>query len=130
MWPRRSALHTSLTAGFYKGGQFNFTFKINPNYPHEPPKVRCTQKIYHPNLDLDGNVCLNILREEWKPVLSLNSVIIGLQFLFLEPNPDDPLNKEAAEDLRRHRDAFANNVKTAMRGGNVRGETFDKVQVK
>lgn len=72
----------------------------------------------------------NILREEWKPVLSLNSVIIGLQFLFLEPNPDDPLNKEAAEDLRRNKDAFANNVKNAMRGSNVRGETFDKVQLK
>ncbi len=124
------AARTANTLGFYKGGQFNFTFKINPNYPHEPPKVRCIQKIYHPNLDLEGNVCLNILREEWKPVLSLNSVIIGLQFLFLEPNPDDPLNKDAAEDLRRNRDAFANNVKTAMRGGNVRGETFDKVQLK
>lgn len=45
-------------AGFYKGGNFNFTFAVNPNYPHEPPKVRCTQKIYHPNLDLEGNVCL------------------------------------------------------------------------
>ena len=44
--------------GIYKGGQFIFTFAINPNYPHEPPKVRCTQKIYHPNLDLEGNVCL------------------------------------------------------------------------
>lgn len=72
----------------------------------------------------------NILREEWKPVLSLNAVIIGLQFLFLEPNPDDPLNKDAAEDLRRNKDVFANNVKNAMRGSSVRGETFDKVQLK
>jgi ubiquitin-conjugating enzyme E2 M len=44
--------------GIYKNGQFDFTFAINLNYPHEPPKVRCTKKIYHPNLDLDGNVCL------------------------------------------------------------------------
>lgn len=44
--------------GIYKNGQFDFTFAINSNYPHEPPKVRCTKKIYHPNLDLDGNVCL------------------------------------------------------------------------
>ncbi len=40
-----------------------------------------------------GNVCLNILREDWKPVLNLNSVMVGLQYLFLEPNADDPLNK-------------------------------------
>ena len=79
--------------GFYKGGKFQFTFKVGTNYPHEPPKVLCTQKIYHPNIDLEGNVCLNILREDWKPVLSLNAILIGLQYLFQEPNPDDPLNK-------------------------------------
>ncbi|KAK4685803.1 ubiquitin-conjugating enzyme E2 M, partial [Tremellales sp. Uapishka_1] len=113
--------------GIYKGGVFNFTFHINPNYPHEPPKVRCTQKIYHPNLDLEGNVCLNILREDWKPVLNLSSVMVGLQYLFLEPNPDDPLNKAAAEDLRRDRNTFVQNVKTSLRGGSIKGETFDKV---
>ena len=94
----------------YKGGAFVFSFVINTNYPHDPPKVKCTQKvvtkvvlegvlltyidqIYHPNVDLEGNVCLNILREDWKPVLNLNSVMVGLQYLFLEPNADDPLNK-------------------------------------
>jgi len=95
----------------YKGGAFIFSFVINMNYPHEPPKVKCTQtvcrfelvcqtifeicsfQIYHPNVDLEGNVCLNILREDWKPVLNLNSVMVGLQYLFLEPNADDPLNK-------------------------------------
>jgi ubiquitin-conjugating enzyme E2 M len=53
-------------------------------------------QIYHPNVDLEGNVCLNILREDWKPVLNLNSVMVGLQYLFLEPNADDPLNKGAS----------------------------------
>ena len=65
--------------GMYKGGHFEFDFKISQNYPHDPPKVKCTQKIYHPNIDLEGNVCLNILREDWKPVLNLNAVIVGLQ---------------------------------------------------
>ena len=65
--------------GMYKGGSFIFTFAMNNNYPHDPPKVKCTQKIYHPNIDLEGNVCLNILREDWKPVLNLNAVIVGMQ---------------------------------------------------
>jgi ubiquitin-protein ligase len=65
--------------GMYKGGRFHFTFAIPQSFPHEAPKVKCTQKIYHPNIDLEGNVCLNILREDWKPVLNLQAVIVGLQ---------------------------------------------------
>jgi len=124
-------LHFTLTIepdeGMYKGGRFIFDFNINPSYPHEAPKVKCTQKIYHPNIDMDGNVCLNILREDWKPVLNLNAVIVGLQFLFLEPNASDPLNKEAAEDLRSNREGFKRNVRSAMGGGVVRNQSFDRV---
>ena len=40
-------------------------------------------QVYHPNIDLEGNVCLNILREDWKPVLTINSIVYGLQYLFL-----------------------------------------------
>ncbi|KAB5554654.1 putative E2 ubiquitin-conjugating enzyme [Coniochaeta sp. 2T2.1] len=120
-------LHIEPDEGMYKGGHFSFTFNITPNFPHEPPKVLCREKIYHPNIDLEGKVCLNILREDWKPVLNLNAVIVGLQFLFLEPNASDPLNKEAAEDLRNYRDGFRRNVRSAMKGGVVRGQTFDVV---
>jgi ubiquitin-conjugating enzyme E2 M len=135
-------LHIEPDEGMYKGGHFTFSFVINQNFPHDPPKVKCQEKIYHPNIDTKGNVCLNILRDEWKPVLNLNAVIVGLQvscmsimssisnawqFLFLEPNPADPLNKEAAEDLKQNRQQFIRNVRTAMGGGFVKGETFDKV---
>ncbi|XTI91521.1 putative ketol-acid reductoisomerase protein [Cenococcum geophilum] len=112
--------------GMYKGGRFNFSFAINQNFPHDPPKVKCTQKIYHPNIDLEGNVCLNILREDWKPVLNLNAVIVGLQFLFLEPNASDPLNKEAAEDLKSNREGFKRNVRSAMGGGSVKGQSYER----
>lgn len=39
-------------------------------------------QVYHPNIDLEGNVCLNILREDWKPVLNINIIIYGLNLLF------------------------------------------------
>jgi len=123
-------LHIEPDEGMYKGGHFTFTFVINQNFPHDPPKVKCKQKIYHPNIDTQGNVCLNILREEWKPVLNLNAVIVGLQFLFLEPNASDPLNKEAAEDLKTNRQGFIRNVRTAMSGGPIRGDLFDRVLLK
>jgi ubiquitin-protein ligase len=69
--------------GYYQGGTFVFSFQISQVYPHEAPKVKCKTKVYHPNIDLEGNVCLNILREDWNPVLSVNSILYGLQYLFL-----------------------------------------------
>lgn len=66
-----------------RGGAFLFTFHVTPAYPHEPPKVKCKTKVYHPNIDLEGNVCLNILREDWKPVLNINTIIYGLNHLFV-----------------------------------------------
>lgn len=92
--------------------------------------MKCKNTIYHPNIDLEGNVCLNILREDWKPVLTLNAIIYGLQYLFLEPNPEDPLNKEAAEVLSTNRRTFEMNVRRAMGGGNVGNLTFERVLLK
>eukprot|EP01034_Spumella_vulgaris_P035358 gene35358-43600_t len=80
-------------SGYWCGGaKYPFTFVIPALYPHEPPK---------------GNVCLNILREDWKPVLDINAVIYGLIYLFYEPNPDDPLNREAADLFRNNKAEFA-----------------------
>ncbi|KAF4529730.1 hypothetical protein B566_EDAN017734 [Ephemera danica] len=124
--------------GFYRGGRFMFSFRVGPNYPHEPPKVKCETPVYHPNIDMEGNVCLNILREDWKPVLTVNSIVYGLQYLFLvdlvnniykipeEPNPEDPLNKEAAEVLQNNRRMFEQNVQKAMRGGYVGSTYFER----
>eukprot|EP00053_Salpingoeca_punica_P000706 m.29972 g.29972 ORF g.29972 m.29972 type:complete len:183 (-) comp10505_c0_seq1:791-1339(-) len=114
------------TEGAYLGGRFVFTFTFNQNYPHEPPKVHCNTKVYHPNIDLAGNVCLNILREDWKPVLNLQSVVHGLVFLFLEPNPSDPLNKDAALKMQSDRAAFEKNVRKAMAGDTIDGVKFDR----
>lgn len=110
--------------GFYAAGTFDFTVKVPEDYPHKPPKVKCTTLIYHPNIDLQGNVCLNILRQDWKPVLTLSSLLYGLQLLFLEPNPDDPLNKDAADLLKRDRFNFKRNVDASIRGGYVAGTYF------
>jgi ubiquitin-conjugating enzyme E2 M len=113
--------------GLWRGGTFPFSIKISNAYPHEPPKVKCLPKIYHPNIDYDGNVCLNILREDWKPVLTLSAVIYGLQYLFLEPNAEDPLNKEAADLMVRNHQQFAHHVTESMRGKTMAGRKFDSV---
>ncbi|XP_021832405.1 probable NEDD8-conjugating enzyme Ubc12-like [Prunus avium] len=102
--------------GYYTGGRFVFSFHVPIIYPHEAPKVKCETKIYHPNIDLEGNVCLNILREDWKPVLNINTVIYGLSHLFTQPNYEDPLNHEAADVLRDDPKLFESNVRKAIDG--------------
>ncbi|VVA15138.1 PREDICTED: NEDD8-conjugating enzyme Ubc12 [Prunus dulcis] len=109
--------------GYYLGGTFMFTFQVSPVYPHEAPKVKCKTKVYHPNIDLEGNVCLNILREDWKPVLNINTIIYGLFHLFTQPNYEDPLNHDAAAVLRDNPKMFESNVRRAMAGGYV-GQTL------
>lgn len=112
--------------GYWAGARYIFNFHIHPEYPHKPPKVLCQTKIYHPNIDLEGNVCLNILKEDWKPVLDINAVIYGLVYLFYEPNPDDPLNREAAELFRNDRNQFQRIVRRTLEGYGHAGVSFER----
>ena len=124
-----SSFDVSVTpdSGYWKSATYHFTFQIPAHYPHSPPKVECNTRIYHPNIDLQGKVCLNILREDWKPVLDINSVIYGLIYLFYEPNPDDPLNHEAAELFRKDVRQFERLVTRTLRGGTLEGTKFDRL---
>ncbi|KAJ2557815.1 NEDD8-conjugating protein ubc12 [Coemansia sp. RSA 1933] len=113
--------------GHYHGGVFRFKFDVSENYPHEPPKVRCLQTVFHPNIDTEGHVCLNVLREDWKPVLNIQSVIFGLQMLFLEPNATDPLNKDAAEMMVKNHSEFVHTVRLSMQGRKIDNTSYSKV---
>jgi len=113
--------------GLWAGGTFAFSIKVPDMYPHEPPKVHCNTAVYHPNVDTAGNVCLNILRDEWKPVLDINAVIYGIIYLFYEPNPNDPLNHEAAALFRDNKAAFDRNVAASLRGGRVGAVTYPRL---
>ena len=105
--------------GFWLGATYNFTIDVPDDYPHKAPTCTLKEKIYHPNIDLEGNVCLNILREDWKPVLDINAVIYGLIFLLGMPNGDDPLNKDAARHFRENPTSFKASVRESLKGGSV-----------
>jgi len=112
-------LFVTPTDGLYKGAEYKFTITIPSTYPYDPPKAQCETPVYHPNIDWDGHVCLNILRADWMPVLNLGAVVFGVMTLFLQPNPDDPLNKEVAQLMIDNRTQFEKNVKQALQGGYV-----------
>ena len=62
-----------------------------------PPKVRFLRKIYHPNIDKLGRICLDILKDKWSPALQIRTVLLSIQALLSAPNPDDPLANDVAE---------------------------------
>jgi len=112
---------------YWFGGKYSFKFEIPDNYPHKAPKVTCLEKIYHPNIDVNGPICLNLLKNDWSAVLTVQQVVHGLLFLFLEPNGADPLNLSAAKVLRENVNAFKNNVTKSLRGEYVDGTKFPKM---
>lgn len=121
-----NAIYTPESESYWSGGKYEFSFTIPDAYPFNPPKVMCFTKIYHPNIDFNGNVCLNILKEDWKPTLSIATVIAGVYFLFTDPNPNDPLNHEAAQTMRDNINTFISNIKKTLKGGWHFNQEFKK----
>lgn len=81
----------------YEGLMYKLTLSFPGRYPYIPPVVKFQTQIYHPNVDEQGNICLDILKEKWSALLDIKSILISIQSLLGEPNIDSPLNTEAAE---------------------------------
>jgi len=81
----------------YQGGTFKLELFLPREYPMAPPKVRFLTKIYHPNIDKLGRICLDILKDKWSPALQIRTVLLSIQALLSAPNPDDPLENDVAD---------------------------------
>jgi len=81
----------------YEGGIFDCELFLPDEYPMVPPKVLFRTKIYHPNIDKLGRICLDILKNKWSPALQIRSVLLSIQALMSLPNLDDPLDQEIAD---------------------------------
>ena len=85
----------------YEGGRFEAEILLPEDYPMSPPKILMKSKIYHPNIDKLGRICLDILKSNWTPVLQLKSVLLSLQSLLSSPDEKDFLNIEVAEKWKK-----------------------------
>ena len=85
---------------FYEGFIFRLSITIPTDYPHKPPNILFKDKIWHPNVSLEhGTICVDILKDAWSPVLTLNKVLLGIHSLLDKPNPDSALNGLAAKQF-------------------------------
>eukprot|EP00796_Vickermania_ingenoplastis_P005525 gene5526-3985_t len=95
----------------YAGGLFFLNIHFPADYPFKPPKLQFTTKIYHPNINSSGGICLDILKDQWSPALTISKVLLSVCSLLCDPNPDDPLVPDIARQYKSDRASY---FKTAM----------------
>lgn len=96
----------------YEGGVFSLDIHFPADYPFKPPKIKFETRIYHPNIQhSNGSICLDILKDQWSPALTISKVLICICSLLTDPNPDDPLVPEIAKQYRRDRPKYEKTVR-------------------
>eukprot|EP00750_Incisomonas_marina_P012524 INCI16932.2.p1 GENE.INCI16932.2~~INCI16932.2.p1 ORF type:complete len:191 (-),score=31.15 INCI16932.2:449-1021(-) len=102
----------------YEGYRYKLEIFLPAEYPMKPPSVRFMTKLYHPNVDDVGRICVDILKDQWSPALTVAKVLVSLQALLSAPNPDDPLQPQIGRLWKTNvKKAHANARKAAKKHG-------------
>ncbi|KAJ1921678.1 Ubiquitin-conjugating enzyme E2 4 [Mycoemilia scoparia] len=95
----------------YASGVFFLSIHFPTDYPFKPPKINFTTRIYHPNINHNGSICLDILKDQWSPALTISKVLLSISSMLTDPNPDDPLVPEIAHIYKSDRAKYESTAK-------------------
>ena len=100
-------------SGLYEDGYFKVEIILPRSFPYDPPEVIWHTRIWHPNFsdEVPAKVCDQIFKDKWSPSLHVITVIGALRSLLNEPNPDDPLNMQAAIEMKNNPEIFKARVR-------------------
>ncbi|XP_037935371.1 ubiquitin-conjugating enzyme E2 C [Teleopsis dalmanni] len=96
----------------YMGQKYRLSLEFPNSYPYAPPLVKFLTPCFHPNVDLSGAICLDILKDKWSALYDVRTILLSIQSLLGEPNIDSPLNAQAAmmwaapQEYQKHLEAF------------------------
>ncbi|XP_076960919.1 ubiquitin-conjugating enzyme E2 27-like [Bidens hawaiensis] len=96
----------------YEGGTFIIDIDLPDAYPFEPPRMKFATKVWHPNISSQsGAICLDILKDQWSPALTLKTALLSIQALLSAPQPDDPQDAVVAQQYLKDYQTFASTAR-------------------
>lgn len=97
----------------WEGGVFKVMLEFPDEYPSKPPKCKFVPPLFHPNVYPSGTICLSILNEDdgWRPAITVKQMLLGIQDLLTNPNPNSPAQREAYDLYVNHPELYRKKVK-------------------
>lgn len=95
----------------WEGGTFKLILEFTEDYPNKAPQVRFLTKMFHPNIYADGQICLDILQNQWSPIYDISAILTSIQSLLCDPNPASPANSEASRLFNENRREYNRRVR-------------------
>jgi len=122
---RWSVCFTGPEDSIYEGGFFKAVLSFPEDFPQSPPEMKFITEMWHPNIYVDGKVCISILHkpgvdelnpqekaeERWRPVLGVEQILISVVSMLNDPNCDSPANIDAAVQLRKSPEQYKQKVR-------------------